>query len=765
MATLAEQWDMDVDPKLKGLNPDLADRVQQAQDAYRTKYGKELPITSGFRTTEQQAQLASKPNPYPVAKAGTSLHETGNAIDIDKNVPNEFLQQFGLHRPLGAKDPVHTTLMPQKTASFADLWESTPEPTGQVSKQPSEQSKTSKTALETAFELKKQVPGFLASTADVLASAPSAIASTAGYVVPRALGGISRMLGGRAESQLTPEEITQGASRVAGQLAQPVGRATGLAETQGYKQALPTQILETVGKYIGDSAENISKKTGIPVQDVEQAINLYIVALGATGATGIPLAKQKFKQGVQAFKEAKAELTPSVQEMQAQFQAKQAGMQSGGAAVAGNKSTLDAAIAQASPELKASLKKIAPNDLNPEVLNRHLEADDLPIPIRLTKGQATQNPSLISKERNERGIKEEFVTHLNQQNKDLLENANEIKRQTAPNTHTTDYIDDASNLIDIGKKIKEQNVKKTQDAYKELEQKAGGKFPIDSKTFAENSLKALSVADDIDFLPDTFVKRLEKYASGEKTMNFNNFEHLRTQIGKAVRSTDDGNVTHALGIMRTELENLPLLGETAELKAYADKARSTAKADFDLEKSNDLYKKIVNKKADTKDFIQNFVIRSKNNDFANTMQLLAGDEQALGHLRKGTMDYLIRESTDASGNFKTGRFNELVNTMDLNGKLLPLFGDQTPYIRNLVKTGQYIEARPRGSYVNESNSTVQAIKSFAAGALEKTGNVAGGGIVPLGSMAREGIQRRAIKKEVNESLKPGAGTKLSDIGK
>jgi len=325
MATLAEQWDTDVDPKLKGLNPDLADRVQQAQQAYRTKYGKELPITSGFRTTEQQAQLASKPNPYPVAKAGTSLHEKGDAIDIGKNVPDEFLQQFGLHRPLGAKDPVHTTLMPQKTSSFADLWESTPEPTGEGQKAPSAQSsdqpKTAKTTLETAFDLKKQLPGFLASTADVLASAPSAIAGTVGYVVPRALGGISRMLGGRAESQLTPEEITQGAQRVAGQLAQPVGRATGLAETEGYKQALPTQILETVGKYIGDSAEKISAKTGIPVQDVEAAFG----TLGIAGGVVAP-------KIVKGFKQAKAELTPAGQQMQAQFEAKQGKTGSVGAA-------------------------------------------------------------------------------------------------------------------------------------------------------------------------------------------------------------------------------------------------------------------------------------------------------------------------------------------------------------------------------------------------------------------------------------------------
>jgi len=63
-------------------------------------------------------------------------------------------------------------------------------------------------------------------------------------------------------------------------MAAPVGRATGLAETQGYKQALPTQIMEKVGQYVGESAESISQKTGIPIQDVEAAIDASLMAAG-----------------------------------------------------------------------------------------------------------------------------------------------------------------------------------------------------------------------------------------------------------------------------------------------------------------------------------------------------------------------------------------------------------------------------------------------------------------------------------------------------
>ena len=50
----------------------------------------------------------------PVAKPGTSLHETGNAVDINKSAANEMdrlgiLKKYGLDRPV-AGDPVHVQL-------------------------------------------------------------------------------------------------------------------------------------------------------------------------------------------------------------------------------------------------------------------------------------------------------------------------------------------------------------------------------------------------------------------------------------------------------------------------------------------------------------------------------------------------------------------------------------------------------------------------------------------------------------------------------
>jgi len=439
---------------------------------------------------------------------------------------------------------------------------------------------------------------------------------------------------------------------------------------------------------------------------------------------------------------------------------------SAGAAGVSNKSVLQAAIDIASPELKKDLtERFAKGDvalLNEKALNNVLEADQLPIPVRLTEGQATENPSLISRERNERGFKEQFVQRFNEQNKLLSENATAIKEKVSPNIHTTDYVADAQELIDAISKKKQSNVKATQDAYKELEKASNGKFPIDGKTFAENAINILNKEDRFDYLPSTIQKKLNDYATGTKEMNFNLFENLRTDLAAEIRKAQragDGNQAYVLGQVRNELENLPLKGEAANLKPLADKARSLAKADFELEANNLAYKNVVNQIADSKNFVEDLVIRSKNKDFANTLNLISDNPQALEHLRSGTLDYIINKSKDASGNFATGQFNKYINNLDVNKKLFPLFGEEAETIRNLARTGQRIEARPKGSFVNESNTATALgamAKQYAGKVLEK---------VPGLNIAKEIVEERKAKKQITESLKPGAGTKLKDLGK
>lgn len=410
------------------------------------------------------------------------------------------------------------------------------------------------------------------------------------------------------------------------------------------------------------------------------------------------------------------------------------------------------------------VKSTKPEDVAHDV--RLKTASELPVPIKLTAGQASQDPVLISRERNERGFKEQHAERFNEQNKALQENVIIIKQNSAPNVTTTDYVADADNLIDIVKTIKENNKTKTQEAYKALEEAAGGKFPIDGVKFAKNTIEKLIEEDRLDYLPATIKNKLDAYASGSKQMNFNLFENLRSDLAAEMRKADragDGNMKHVLSVVRDQLENLPMQEGDVALKALADNARKVAKADFDLEKSNPLYSKILNESADSKDLIQTFVIRSKNADFMKSMELLKDDPVALEHLRSGTMDYIIRESTDASGNFSNAKFNKLIENLNVNKKLDVLFGENSKQLKDLAEVSKIVEARPKGSFVNESNTSTaigSMVKQYGGDVIKDipiVRNVVG--------PASKILQERKIAKEVKKSLNPQPKTKLSDIGK
>ena len=593
-------------------------------------------------------------------------------------------------------------------------------------------------AIKTAFELKQAAPATAASALDVIAGLPSMVAGTVGY-------GAGRLFG------LSPEEATAASQKVAGKIAEPVGQLTRTAGTQAYKQSLPSQAMQKVGEFAQKNiVEPVAARTGANETDIQNALNAAMLGAPAAGrAVGRGLA------------EAKAAL-PTVR---VEPTGKPTAMQSGGAAAATNKAILDEAINRASPELAAQLKKENPATIDPVALERYVDADS--VGVRLTKGQALQDPTLISNERNARGQDPQLAERFNEQNKALLEKAAEVKEKAAPDVYAPDYVANAEGALEyISGKVK-QNESATAEAYKALDEFGAGKIQVDSKSFADNAMKALSEKEDIDFLPSTIANKVKSYQEG-KSMNFDQYENLRTQIARETRKAQqagDGNAAHALSLVRGELEKLPLIGETAEAKPLADKARATAKAEFDLvNRSNPAYNKVyadyVNGAVDTKDFIQSAVLRSKNKDFAKTMELF-DDPVAKQNLRAGALDLIIKDSTDTSGNFKPARFAKAIENLDVNKKLDALFGEEAQTLRKIAKTGQLVEARPAGAFVNESNTAVTQMAGEYAKRLATKTPLVGGLVEPALNIMAE----KSAKKAVAESLRPGAGVKLKNVGK
>lgn len=577
-------------------------------------------------------------------------------------------------------------------------------------------------------------------------------------VLTGALGALSRTVGGAARGAVTaglglPGEINKAIVENVGSL---LPNAPALPTTAQIQKSLPLEPTSHEGK--------IAQKLGefIPLPVGGKAVTAAPKAGAAmaeqfAAKKGVPVAQriEPTMEGVASAERAAAN-QPAI-----------AGV---GAARANNEAILAEAKARATPQLKAELDKVKPNELNNEALNRIMEADQLPVPIQLTKGQATQHPNVLSDELNVLGTEQKVAERLNAQNAALHENVDLMKERVAPNINTTDYVHDAENIIDrVGLQIKADNDAITQ-AYKELENYGAGKLQVDSQTFANNAKNVLAEGDDAEFLPSVIANKLEAYANG-KPMNFNQFENLRTQIAKETRKAqkaDDGNAVHALALVRSQLEQMPLLNETAEAKVLADKARSLAKQQFDfLDKNrasyNPLYEKVFNGAADTKDLIQSLAIRGKNADFEKVLQLARTDPTTMEHLRSGVLDSIVRDATTQDGKFKAAVFAKKIRDLDVNKRLDALFGEDAKTLRSIANTGTLINARPAGSYVNEAKSGTVAVQMAKQLVAEQAKQIPGAKML-LGPAAKV-IGERKVAKQVEQALKPGAGVRLSDIGK
>ena len=663
-----------------------------------------------------------------------------------------------LTREMGGKvaraAPAAPTAAPATSGTLADLWESTPAANDSSAPKATQAEAKPETSsmrkivgkfLQTGLEAKQAIPGFMASAADVIASAPSAIAGTAGYIAGRAFG-------------LNPEEATSASQKLAAPIAAPVGKLTGLGETKAYKEALPTQVMEYIGKNIGEKAESIAAKFGVPVQDVQAAIE---VGLTAAGAAVPKVAK--------AYKSAAAELgvVKQGQPVAGQTPAQQAGMVSMGAAAVPTEVTIKQALSAATPELQQALSAIPVNKVNLPTLQRHIEADSLPVPVRLTEGQATGDIVKLSQEQNRRGKDTELATRFNEQNGQLVENLGSIRERAAPDVYGTKTIENSQGIIDAYKALDDAKNVDIRAAYKALEDANGGTFPVDGVTLARNAETMLGKKLKTEFLPSSIKSQLERFKNGEP-MTFEQFEAMRTNLASEIRKAErsgDGNAATASSIVRQALEDLPMQGSASSLKPLADKARTLAKTRFDSLKKDPAYKAAVDDTVPADKYLEKFVVNGVNKNVQTMVENLGRNSEANQHMAAGTINWLTDKSgiVDGQGNFSQAGYNKALKRLDDVKNVQEIFNPETAsQLKTLGNVARYTQAQPRGAFVNNSNTLVGALAEKAGGlakaGVEKGLNMTVPGL-QLGTSVMEMRARRAAEAETKKALELGAGTK------
>jgi len=653
-----------------------------------------------------------------------------------------------LTREMGGK------VQPQQASgqTLADLWESTPASTAK------QEQKKNELPLAAQFYNKLQE-----GRKDLGASVASLADTTIGGILPMA----GQVVQAASRPFTTPEKAQEYGQVVTSALEKPFGKTLGVTQTPAYQGEASRRLMDFIGENVNKGAEWIAQKTGLPLPDVQNMMGTATLAAPALAAKPLTMMAKPLVRGAETLSQWGGEIRPTAQQqMQQQFQAK-GGMQSAGAAATTDQAAVQAMLAKASPELQNELKSTPVNQINMPALERHVEADTLPVPVRLTRGQATQDINLLSDEMNMRGKNPELANRFNEQNGKLIENMNSIRDKAAPDVFGVNHIENAETVINAYKALDDTRTADISAKYKALKDAAGGDFPIDGKQFAANAEAMLGKELKTDFLPSALAKQLERYKNGE-TMTFEQFEAMRTNLASEMRKAErsgDGNAKAASSIVRTALEDLPLSGDAANLKPLANEARSAAKARFDMLKKDPAYDAAVNDVAPDK-FINKYIIGGNKRDLeALTAQLGKGSE---GHqaVSAAVVNYLKDKAgvINDNGNFSQAGYNKALKQLD--PRLLELVdGETAQQLRALGNVARYTQAQPRGSYVNQSNTFVAGAKEMAKGGLEKAANVAGFGVVPIGTMTREALANRAAAKQTKESLKPGAGTKLSDLGK
>lgn len=425
------------------------------------------------------------------------------------------------------------------------------------------------------------------------------------------------------------------------------------------------------------------------------------------------------------------------------------------------------------------IKKNKP-DVTPEEASRHIEAATLPIPMKMSEGQGLQDPVIISNEKNMRGVKEEYARLYNEQNDQLKGNLEVAKERAAPDVQHLNQADAGQFLIDSVKNIVKSDKEKVNQAYEDLAAANGGKLPIDGKAFADNAISTLKDEDRFDYLPQVIVKKLEDYSSGKKTMNFNLFENLRTDLAAEMRKADragDGTTKYALSKVRDSLESLPVTGEAEHLKPLADRARESAKSVFAKRDSDPAYAAVFDDEAkagsysplaDT--FINKYIIKAPRAHLEQLASKLSSDMEAKQTIASSLIDHLNSsagiDTRTGSGNFTQAGYNKALTNV---APKIDLMVDKptADLLHQIGNVARHVQFQPAGSFVNNSGTATALMASGAKQIAEHATNMAFGGI-PVGTATSKGAEYFGAKKSADKAMNPlgkGSAEKIAESKK
>jgi hypothetical protein len=747
---------------LERLDPALRERINIAARDWLTNKelnpkGEPLPITSGFRDTSKQSQLFSNraSNPNLVAPPGFSSHEKGMGIDILPGVPDSFLANYGLHRPYGAKDPVHVEINPKAN------WQSPVDLTGDEDlgipgfKYTSRQgvyTPSTREAVSNEFaQLRKDLvnpktytstlPKQAAALGDVLYSSIPAAVKFIGEPFAKLIDKV----GDTKIATETLDKVTQFADR-------PIGKAFGITNDPVYNAEAANRFMDYVGKNMDKGADYIAKETGMNKSDVAWFMNAATIGAGALA----------YKGGKKAIETGQEVLPKAKEQIQTQFE------------------TVKGKVQEKFPSLKGeenpNLRSVGAAELSAGKL-RQAKAQELLVPMDLPRDIVTRNFADINwaREKAKDAVTgEPLRQNYSKLNKELIDNLDAEIYATGAQKTGVDRSDLGQNLVNVVQPYKQARYKEVKDAY-ELANNAG------------ETLQQVPYKPVLDYINDIKTKRPTQYDQNpilkmvEEDLKANDPNSLGSvnlrqydDIVKLINAETEFGTSNSFhgGKIREKIDALTE-GQGGALYQEARGLNNRYMKEFEenpaISNITALKRGLTERKVPIETLVEDSMLkgpRSRVEEIFKTLEK-AGPEgqQMINELRGVVAEQIKNESIkgvsrDINGNpivTPTG-LNDMITKLDKSGKLELIFGKKgAERYRTLNDVAIDVKTVPEGS-VNYSGTGAQ-LKNMAAQITTDLATSALTGvpapITTVGTMIYKNQQNKKELNKINEFINYG----------
>jgi hypothetical protein len=797
---------VNVNADIENINLDLKERIAALNADWMNNKelnpkGIPLPITSGRRTREQQAAeyrarmsgskntgfMAVNPDKYPGREF---FHE--DAVDILPGIlPDEYLNKFGLHRPYGAKDPVHVQINPK--ASWAKVDQDITMPDGEdidpTAKYLKVQGVVTAPDAVVVPEAKSQLSGVkqefqsqyanvkkeLGAAKDTLSNPnyyTNQLPKQAAALADTVLGGVGgavnfigtpiaklfedtsskakpRTEAGKAifgdDRTITPRDIVNYTTQL---FDKPIGKAFGITNDPMYNAEASQRVMNYISKNMDKGADAISKETGMPKADVEWFMNAAMIK-------GVPATASAIKKGAAVTGEVASKAGQQVKAQYENVKSKLPGM---------------------GEENNPSLRGVGAAEADKGRV-RQARAHELLDPIDLSRDQYTRNFKDVNYAREkakDAATGEPIREHYANQNKKLINNLQlEIEQTGAQKTGIDRSVlgDEFNNVIN---NYKEQRRQQKNDAYAAADA-------------AGETLQQVPYKPVLDYINDIKTKRPTQYDQNPilkmveedirandpvngGTINLRQMEDIRALIN-AETEFGTSNGFHG-GKIRGQIDSITK-DAGGSLYQEARAANSRFMKEFEenpgIRDITAIKKGTTERKIPIETLVEDSMLkgpRSRVEEIFKTLEQAGPEGQAMINELRGVVgEHIAQAATKGVGRDIHGNpvvnaraLNDVITKLDKSGKLDLIFGKKgAERYRTLNDVAIDVKTVPEGS-VNYSGTAAQFRNMAAQIATDTAASALAGVPAPITTVGTILYKNRKAKQEltkVNEFLNYG----------